>query len=58
MKFIAKTILILEACKLLASAKHVQDIQEIEADRGKCPGIGVSNIFDIYYLCEMHIIEF
>ena len=54
MKFIAKTILILEVCKLLASAEHVQDIQEIEADRGKCPGIGVSNIFNIYY----YIIEF
>ena len=46
MKFIAKIILILEVCKLLASAKHVQDIQEIEADRGKFPEIGFLNIFN------------
>ena len=50
MKFIAKITFILGFLKLLASARHVQDIQEIEADRGKCTGIGVSNIFDIYYL--------
>ena len=47
MKLIAKITFILGVCLLLASAKHVQDIQEIEADRGKCPGIGVSNIFDM-----------
>ena len=41
MKFIAKITFILGVCKLLASAKHVQDIQEIEADRGKFPEIGV-----------------
>ena len=46
MKFIAKITFIFGVCKLLASAKHVQDIQEIEADRGKCPEIGVLNIFN------------
>ena len=45
MKFIAKITFVLGFCKLLASAKHVQDIQEIEADRGKFPEIGVLNIF-------------
>ena len=49
MKFIAKIIFILEVCKLLASAKHVQDIQEIEADRGKFPEIGVLNLSNLYY---------
>ena len=48
MKFIAKITFIFGVCKLFASAKHVQDIQEIEADRGKCPEIGVSSIFKIY----------
>ena len=47
MKFIAKIAFILGVCKLLASAKHVQDIQEIEADRGKFPEIGVLNIFNL-----------
>ena len=55
MKFIAKIIFILEVCKLLASAKHVQDIQEIEADRGKCLEIGILNIFHLLlfnlYVC-------
>ena len=46
MKFIAKIIFILGVCKLFASAKHVQDIQEIEADRGKFPEIGFLNIFN------------
>ena len=46
MKFIAKITFILGVSKLLASAKHVQDIQEIEADRGKCPEIGVLSIFN------------
>ena len=49
MKFIAKITFILGVCTLLASAKHVQDIQEIEADRGKFPEIGVLNIFNFYY---------
>ena len=49
MKFIAKITFIFGVCKFLASAKHVQDIQEIEADRGKCPEIGVLNIFNLYY---------
>ena len=53
MKFIAKITFIFGVCKLLASAKHVQDIQEIEADRGKCPEIGVLNIFNFvtFYYC-------
>ena len=46
MKFIAKITFIFGVCKLLASAKHVQDIQEIEADRGKIPEIGVLKIFN------------
>ena len=36
MKLIAN-ILILAACRLLASAKHIQDIDEIEYSIGKCP---------------------
>ena len=44
MKFIAKITFILGFLKLLASARHVQDIQDIEADRGKFPEIGVLNL--------------
>ena len=62
MKFIAKITFIFGVCKLLASAKHVQDIQEIEADRGKCPEIGVLNIFNfvLFYYCILtnNIFEF